>query len=236
MARPRKTGTRRPPRISSSGSCRTRTAKAPRPSIPAGQPAAQDLQMAIDAMFNHPNVGPVSRQGADPLPGDVEPEPRLRRARGRLLQRQRLRPARQVSGRWPKAILLDPEARNVPERSDLRQAQGAGALHSQHPPGVQRHVGERGRAVRRLHQLARTRATWARRSYRPTTVFSYFPQDYYAPPASAGLLGPEFGIMDASTSLKRANFVNQIVVPAPAASPCSATRTRATRRTAPRST
>jgi hypothetical protein len=42
-------------------------------------------------------------------------------------------------------------------------------------------------------------------------VFSYFPQDYYAPPASAGLLGPEFGIMDASTSLKRANFVNTIV-------------------------
>ena len=46
--------------------------------------------------------------------------------------------------------------------------------------------------------------------YRPTTVFSYFPQDYYAPPASAGLLGPEFGIMDASTSLRRANFVNQM--------------------------
>ena len=47
--------------------------------------------------------------------------------------------------------------------------------------------------------------------FRPSTVFSYFPQDYYAPPASAGLFGPEFGIMDASTSLKRANFVNTIV-------------------------
>ena len=44
--------------------------------------------------------------------------------------------------------------------------------------------------------------------FRPTTVFRYFPQDYYAPPASAGLFGPEFGIMDATTSLKRANFVN----------------------------
>ena len=43
---------------------------------------------------------------------------------------------------------------------------------------------------------------------KPPTVFSYFPQDYFAPPASAELLGPEFGIMDASTSLKRANYVN----------------------------
>ena len=47
--------------------------------------------------------------------------------------------------------------------------------------------------------------------FKPPTVFSYFPQDYYAPPASAGLLGPEFGIMDASTSLKRANFMNTMV-------------------------
>ena len=47
--------------------------------------------------------------------------------------------------------------------------------------------------------------------FKPPTVFSYFPQDYFAPPASADLLGPEFGIMDASTSLKRANFINTIV-------------------------
>jgi hypothetical protein len=47
--------------------------------------------------------------------------------------------------------------------------------------------------------------------FRPPTVFSYFPQAYSAPPASAGVLGPEFGIMNASTSLKRANWVNTMV-------------------------
>ena len=44
---------------------------------------------------------------------------------------------------------------------------------------------------------------------RPPTVFGYFPQFYAAPPASAGILGPEFGIMNANTALRRANFVNQ---------------------------
>ena len=59
--------------------------------------------------------------------------------------------------------------------------------------------------------------------FKPPTVFSYFPQDYYAPPASAGLLGPEFGIMDASTSLKRANFMNTMVFSSIAVN-CSATQ------------
>jgi hypothetical protein len=43
-------------------------------------------------------------------------------------------------------------------------------------------------------------------------VFSYYPQFYFAPPASAGLLGPEFGLMNSQTSLKRANFVNQMTI------------------------
>jgi hypothetical protein len=47
--------------------------------------------------------------------------------------------------------------------------------------------------------------------FRPPTVFSYFPQAYVAPPPSAGVLGPEFGIMNANTSLKRANWVNDMV-------------------------
>jgi uncharacterized protein (DUF1800 family) len=45
---------------------------------------------------------------------------------------------------------------------------------------------------------------------RPPTVFSYFPADYGLPGA-AGLLGPEFGILGTSTSLRRANFINTIV-------------------------
>ena len=149
----------------------------------------------------------LPRPGAHPLARHVEPEPRLRRARRRLLQRQRLRPARQSlgDGQGHPARSGSPQP---PERPDLRQAQGTGALHAQRPARLQRHVGQRRRSVGRLSQHCPMPATWARRSSGPTRSSRYFPQDYYAPPASAGLLGPEFGIMDATTSLKRANFVN----------------------------
>jgi hypothetical protein len=45
--------------------------------------------------------------------------------------------------------------------------------------------------------------------FQPDTVFSYYPADYLTPGTS--LLGPEFGILSASTSLRRANLVNTLV-------------------------
>lgn len=44
--------------------------------------------------------------------------------------------------------------------------------------------------------------------FSPPTVFSYFPADYGLP--GTNLFGPEFGILDTSTSFKRANFVNTL--------------------------
>jgi hypothetical protein len=46
--------------------------------------------------------------------------------------------------------------------------------------------------------------------FRPPTVFSYFPADYEVP-GHVGLGGPEFGILSATTALRRANFVNTMV-------------------------
>lgn len=45
--------------------------------------------------------------------------------------------------------------------------------------------------------------------FQPDTVFSYYPADYLTP--GTALLGPEFGILSASTSLRRANLVNTLV-------------------------
>ncbi len=44
--------------------------------------------------------------------------------------------------------------------------------------------------------------------FNPPTVFSYFPADYGLP--GTNLVGPEFGILDTSTSYQRANFVNTL--------------------------
>jgi hypothetical protein len=42
----------------------------------------------------------------------------------------------------------------------------------------------------------------------PPTVFSYYPADYGLPGTT--LFGPEFGVLDTSTTFKRANFVNTL--------------------------
>ena len=44
--------------------------------------------------------------------------------------------------------------------------------------------------------------------FNPPTVFSYFPADYGLP--GTDLFGPEFGILDTSTTYQRNNFVNTL--------------------------
>ena len=46
--------------------------------------------------------------------------------------------------------------------------------------------------------------------FRPLTVFSYYPADYLLP-GSTTILAPQFGLMDSTSALKRANFVNTMV-------------------------
>ena len=87
-----------------------------------------------------------------------------------------------------KAILLDPEARSFPRGPQLRQAQGAGALRAERAQGVQPPVHEPAPPERRQHQ--RPAARHGPGHLQAPTVFSYFPQDYFAPPASAEIVRP----------------------------------------------
>ncbi|MFY9550770.1 MAG: DUF1800 family protein, partial [Thermoanaerobaculia bacterium] len=177
--------------------------------IAAGQLAAQDLSMALDAIFDHPNVGPyLARELIHSLVTSNPSASYIERVAGFFNDNG----SGQRGSIWAmvKAVLLDPEARNAPSDPNY------GKLKE---PAV--YIVN---ALRAFNAQSANRATQSdgyinspysrdmgQEVFRPTTVFSYFPQDYFAPPASAGLLGPEFGIMDASTSLKRANFVNTIV-------------------------
>jgi uncharacterized protein (DUF1800 family) len=179
--------------------------------IPAGQAAAADLNMAIDALFNHPTVGPYlarelihSLVTSNPSPAYIERVAGFFNDNG----------AGQRGSLWAmiKAILLDPEARNAPtdpsygklkepalyELGILRAFDAMSANRSTQSDGY-------------LSLCGNCTRDQGQEIFKPSTVFSYFAQDYYAPPASAGLFGPEFGIMDATTSLKRANFMNTIV-------------------------
>jgi uncharacterized protein (DUF1800 family) len=179
--------------------------------IPAGQPAAADLDMAIDALFDHPTVGPYlarelihSLVTSNPSPAYIERVAGFFNDNGSGTR----------GSLWAmiKAILLDPEARNAPtdptygklkepalyELGILRAFNAMSANRSTQSDGY-------------LSLCGNCTRDQGEEIFKPATVFSYFAQDYYAPPASAGLFGPEFGIMDATTSLKRANFMNTIV-------------------------
>jgi uncharacterized protein (DUF1800 family) len=177
--------------------------------LPADQTGDQDLNGAIDATFNHPNVAPyIARElihslvTSNPSPAYVERVASFFNDNGSGVR----------GNLWAvvKAILLDPEARTEPAdpiyghlREPVLYATNLlRAFHAMSADGTTQSDGHINHYVRDLGQSV----------FRPATVFSYFPQAYVAPPASAGILGPEFGIMNANTSLKRANWVNDMVI------------------------
>jgi len=181
----------------------------PNPTVlPQDQTGSQDLNGAIDAIFQHPNVGPyVARElihslvTSNPSPAYVERVANAFNDNGSSVR----------GSLWAvvKAILLDPGARTAPSdplyghlREPVLYATNLlRAFHARSADGTTNSDGHINHYVRDLGQSV----------FRPPTVFSYFPQAYIAPPASAGVLGPEFGIMNANTSLKRANWVNDMV-------------------------
>ena len=176
------------------------------PTAIPGDPAGYgELTQAIDALFSHPNTGPyIARElihnlvTSNPSTAYVE---RVAWAfnddgngvRGNL---------------WAvvKAILLDPEARTAPADptyGKLREPvqYTLNLLRAFDPKSTNRLANSDG-------NINGQNTNMGQNIFKPPTVFSYFPQDYFAPPASAEVWGPEFGIMDASTSLRRANFIN----------------------------
>jgi uncharacterized protein (DUF1800 family) len=179
--------------------------------IPMGGTGDTDLQAALDALFNHPNVGPyLARElihnlvTSNPSPDYIERVAGFYNDNGSGVR----------GSLWAmvKAILLDPEARNAPGDNNYGKlkepaAYILGVLRAFNAQSANRSTGSDG-AISTCTNCSRDQG---QEIFKPPTVFSYFPQDYDAPPASAGLLGPEFGIMDATTSLKRANFMNTVI-------------------------
>jgi uncharacterized protein (DUF1800 family) len=171
-----------------------------------GDPAGYgELNLAIDALFNHPNTAPyIARElihslvTSNPSPDYVE----------RVAWAFNDDGAGNRGSLWAvvKAILLDPEARTAPSDPTYGKLKEPtlytlNVLRAFDPKSTNRLNLSDGNINAQPRAMGQD-------LLKPPTVFSYFPQDYFAPPASAEILGPEFGIMDASTSLKRANFIN----------------------------
>lgn len=181
--------------------------------------AQADLTLALDNIFNHPNVGPfISKQliqhlaTSNPSPAYVERVARVFNndcsglyPQGCLNVRGNLRLVVQ-------AILLDPEA-----RGDVKTDPSYGKLRE---PAQYINNFLRAFNVKSFDKTSTSDGVLGSRStsdftgtldqpiFQPPTVFSYYQPGYEVP--GTKILGPAFGILSTSTTLRRANDINTL--------------------------
>ncbi|MDX6304193.1 MAG: hypothetical protein QOI77_1162 [Blastocatellia bacterium] len=165
--------------------------------------AITSLNTAIDNLFNHPNTGPyVCTQLIHQLVTSNPSAPYVGRCAAAFANN-----GSNVRGDMKAvvtAILLDPEA-----RGDAKTDPNYG--HLREPVLLMTHL------LRTFNAtsdgvLASTPFSYTndlgQNLFNPPTVFSYYPADYALPGTT--LFGPEFGLLDTSTTYKRANFMNTL--------------------------
>lgn len=169
--------------------------------IPAGLNGNAEMDVALDNIFYHPNVGPFVGRfliqhlvASDPTPAYVSRVAAAFNNNGNGVRGDMKAVIR--------AILLDPEARGD-EKTDpnfgklrepvqlmtnfYRQLNVASANGTQQSDGYVPHVA----------------AYMSQNPFGAPTVFNYYPPNYVIPGTS--LLAPEFGLMNTGSSIARAN-------------------------------
>ena len=173
--------------------------------VPAGQTAAQDLNSALDNIFNHPNVGPFIAR--------------------RLIQRlvtsnpsgayvQRIAAVFNNNGTGVRgdlkavvsALLLDPEARGAPAGSAGKLREPLLRLSA-----VWRAFGAA--AANGKYKYDYPERDWGQAALRAPSVFNFFQPDFSAAGAvsAAGLYSPEFQIQTESQSVSMVNAFTRFV-------------------------
>jgi uncharacterized protein (DUF1800 family) len=192
----------------------------------SGQPnidcARADMTAALDNLFNHPNVGPfVSKQliqhlvTSNPSPAYVERVARVfnNACDGLYPVANCSTGSRGNLKAVVQAILLDPEA-----RGDVKTDPNFGKLRepAQYINGFLRAFN-----VKSFDKSSTSDGSLGTRSstdftgsldqpiFLPTTVFSYYQAGYEVP--GTKILGPAFGILSTSTTLRRANNINTLI-------------------------
>ncbi|ANM32082.1 hypothetical protein ABI59_04475 [Acidobacteria bacterium Mor1] len=172
--------------------------------LPPGQTGMQDIEDAVDNLFNHSNVGPfITRRliqrmvTSNPSPAYIERVSDVFNDNGQGV-RGDLKAVVQ-------AILTDPEARDWPRRNNidrgrlresyLRRVHLAKAFDARSPAGM--FPLEDGNAV----------TTFGQRPLSSPTVFNFFLPDYQPPGEiqQADLVAPEFQVLNAVTTISSAN-------------------------------
>ena len=182
--------------------------------------AQADMTIAMDNLFNHANVGPfLSKQliqhlvTSNPSPAYVERVAKVFNNDCSGLYPQGCTNVRGNLKLVVQAILLDPEA-----RGDVKTDPNFGKLRepAQYISGFLRAFN-----VKSFDKLSTSDGVLGDRStvnfagtldqpiFQPSTVFSYYQPGYEVP--GTKILGPAFGILSTSTTLRRANDINSLV-------------------------
>jgi uncharacterized protein (DUF1800 family) len=170
--------------------------------LPAGQTSAQDLQMALDDIFNHPNVGPfIGKQliqhlvTSNPSPAYI--------ARVSAVFADNGSGIRGDLGAVVRAILTDPEARgDAPTASNFGRLREPALFIT----AMLRSLGGQSDGVLPRNAIS----GMGQPIFTPQTVFNFYPPSFVLPGTQT--LAPEFGIDDAATALARVNFVNTVIM------------------------
>jgi uncharacterized protein (DUF1800 family) len=172
--------------------------------LPAGGDIQADLDAALQNIFNHPNVGPfICKQLIQKL---VTSNPSLDYVtRVSQVFNNNGSGVRGDLKAVVTAILLDPEARRGDDPAQVQSSDG----HLREPL---------------LHMMAAMRAVntttdganlmvyadnMRQQPFDSPTVFNFYPPNYQLP--GTQLLGPEFKLLNASTTSARINFVNDLI-------------------------
>jgi Protein of unknown function (DUF1800) len=177
------------------------------PPIPANTNGSAELEMALDNIFYHPNVGPfVSRNlilqmvTSNPTPAYVGRVAAVFNNNGSGVRGDMKAVVR--------AILLDPEA-----RGDVKTDPNYGKLRE--PVQLMTNLFRTWnvRSADGLSQsdgvVANLPTAMAQNPFNSPTVFNFYPPDYVIP--GTVLPGPEFNILTTGTAIARANFANTMV-------------------------
>lgn len=182
------------------------------PFIPAGQSPNDDLEMALDNIFYHPNTAPFISKlliqqlvTSNPTPAYV--------GRVSAVFRNNGQGTRGDLKAVIRAILLDPEARGNlktdPNYGKLREpVLFVTSLLRPFNPTANNNISVpascNGLSDGSINTLT---SPLDQDVWNPPTVFNYYPMDYIIP--NTPLAGPEFQIFSTGTALKRPNVVNQ---------------------------
>jgi hypothetical protein len=173
--------------------------------LPANRSTEQDLNDAIDNIFNHPNVGPfIAKQLIQHLVTS-NPSPQYVRRAARAFDN-----SHGVRGSLRDVvhtILTAPEARKDTAPSFGRLRHPAQFIANMLRAFDARSADRSGESDGYLNPQS---TAMGMDVFRPPSVFSYF-SPLAGLPGGGGLRGPEFGILSTSTALARLNFVNTMV-------------------------